>query len=91
MRKICPISCGINSLNAAADHVRNGGGAADARSAVGAVLVVTGDDRLVGVFTGRDAVSRVLPEGKSLGKITLADVMTPKGWRRGAPPSKRCA
>jgi CBS domain-containing protein len=44
---------------------------------VGAVLVVTGDDRLVGIFTGRDAVSRVLAEGKSPAKITLADVMTP--------------
>jgi CBS domain-containing protein len=45
---------------------------------VGAVLVVTGDDRLVGIFTGRDAVSRVLAEGKSPAKITLADVMTPE-------------
>jgi CBS domain-containing protein len=45
---------------------------------VGAVLVVTGDDRLVGIFIGRDAVSRVLAEGKSPAKITLADVMTPE-------------
>jgi CBS domain-containing protein len=44
---------------------------------VGAVLVVTDHDRLVGIFTGRDAVSRVLAEGKSPTKITLTDVMTP--------------
>ena len=43
---------------------------------VGAVLVVS-DARLVGIFTGRDAVDRVLAEGKSPASITLADVMTP--------------
>jgi CBS domain-containing protein len=45
---------------------------------VGAVLVVGGDDnRLVGIFTGRDAVHRVLAEGKSALRTKLADVMTP--------------
>jgi CBS domain-containing protein len=57
------------SVIKAAQHMR------DRR--VGAVLVVTDEDRLVGIFTGRDAVSRVLAEGKSPAKITLADVMTP--------------
>jgi CBS domain-containing protein len=42
---------------------------------VGAVLV-TDADRLLGIFTGRDAVHRVLAEGKSAGRTTLADVMT---------------
>ena len=32
---------------------------------VGAVLITDGDRRLVGIFTGRDAVHRVLAEGKS--------------------------
>jgi CBS domain-containing protein len=45
---------------------------------VGAVLVVEADGRLVGVFTGRDAVCRVLAEGKDPAKTRLADVMTPK-------------
>jgi CBS domain-containing protein len=36
-----------------------------------------GDRRLVGIFTGRDAVHRVLAEGKSAARTTLADVMTP--------------
>ena len=45
---------------------------------VGAVLVVEADGRLVGVFTGRDAVCRVLAEGKDPAKTHLAEVMTPK-------------
>ncbi len=44
---------------------------------VGAVLVTEGDRRLVGIFTGRDAVG-VLAEGKSAGKTTLGQVMTPE-------------
>ena len=43
----------------------------------GAVLVVEGEDRLVGIFTGRDAVGRVLAESKDPAKTKLADVMTP--------------
>ena len=43
---------------------------------VGAVLVTEGDRRLVGIFTGRDAVSRVLAEGRNTAKTTLAEVMT---------------
>jgi len=43
---------------------------------VGAVLVTDGDRRLLGIFTGRDAVYRVLAEGKSAARTTLADVMT---------------
>ena len=44
---------------------------------VGAVLVTDGDGSLVGIFTGRDAVGRVLAEGKSAAKTKLAEVMTP--------------
>jgi CBS domain-containing protein len=42
---------------------------------VGAVLVTEDDVRLIGIFTGRDAV-RVLAEGKSAARTTLADAMT---------------
>jgi CBS domain-containing protein len=45
-------------------------------SRVGAVLVTEGGSRLVGIFTGRDAVHRVLAEGKSAAHTTLAEVMT---------------
>lgn len=43
---------------------------------VRAVLVVEGDARLVGIFTERDAISRVLAAGKDPVATTLADVMT---------------
>jgi len=43
---------------------------------VGAVLVIQGDGSLVGIFTGRDAVHRVLAEEKSPASTKLADVMT---------------
>jgi CBS domain-containing protein len=43
---------------------------------IGAVLVTEGDRRLLGIFTGRDAVHRVLAEGKSAARTTLAEVMT---------------
>jgi signal-transduction protein with cAMP-binding, CBS, and nucleotidyltransferase domain len=43
---------------------------------VGAVLVTEGDCELVGIFIGRDAVSRVLAEGKDPAATTLSQVMT---------------
>jgi CBS domain-containing protein len=43
---------------------------------VGAVLVAEADRRLVGIFTGRDAVHRVLAEGKSAARTRLFEVMT---------------
>lgn len=43
---------------------------------VRAVLVVEGDANLVGIFTERDAISRVLAAGRDPLTTTLADVMT---------------
>jgi CBS domain-containing protein len=43
---------------------------------VGSVLVIDSSGNLVGIFTGRDAVRRVLALGKSA-KTKLHDVMTP--------------
>ena len=43
---------------------------------VGAVLVTKKDCRLLGIFTGRDAVGRVLAEGKSASRTKLFEVMT---------------
>jgi len=42
----------------------------------GSVLVTDENDHLSGIFTGRDAVCRVLAAGKDAGKTKLADVMT---------------
>jgi CBS domain-containing protein len=43
---------------------------------VGSVLVTDAKGSLVGIFTGRDAVCRVLALGKSASKTTLREVMT---------------
>jgi len=43
---------------------------------VSAVLVTEGDAELVGIFTERDAIRRVLAEGRDPATTTLADVMT---------------
>ncbi len=45
---------------------------------IGAVLVAKPDHRLVGIFTGRDAVCRVLAEGRDAADTSLGEVMTPK-------------
>jgi CBS domain-containing protein len=43
---------------------------------VGAVLVIKKDRELAGIFTGRDAVARVIAEGLDPAKTKLGDVMT---------------
>jgi len=43
---------------------------------VGAVLVTDEDGALVGIFTGRDAICRVLALGKGAEETLLAEVMT---------------
>jgi len=43
---------------------------------VGAVLVTEADGRLVGIFTGRDAVGKVLAAGLDASTLVLSDVMT---------------
>ena len=43
---------------------------------MGAVLVSDRDKRLIGIFTGRDAVCRVLAEGRSPFDTALEEVMT---------------
>lgn len=43
---------------------------------VGAVLVTDKDRYLLGIFTGRDAVGRVLAEGKNPDTTEIGDVMT---------------
>jgi CBS domain-containing protein len=43
---------------------------------VGAVLLTEEDRRLTGIFTGRDAVHRVLAKGKSARRTQLLEVLT---------------
>ena len=47
------------------------------RRRVGAVLVASEDGRLLGIFTGRDAVCRIGAEGRDTRTTSLAEVMTP--------------
>ena len=44
--------------------------------AADAVLVADGSGLLLGIFTGRDAVRRVLAEGRDTNRATLTEVMT---------------
>jgi len=53
---------------------------------VGAILVVDDAGHLTGIFTGRDAVAKVLAEGKDPAATKLADVMTSEP--RTMPPGK---
>jgi CBS domain-containing protein len=48
------------------------------KKSVGAVMVVDHNGSLVGIFTERDAVFRVLAEGRDPKTTRLADVMTPQ-------------
>ncbi|MBU6260010.1 MAG: CBS domain-containing protein [Burkholderiales bacterium] len=48
-----------------------------AGSATGALMVVDAQDRLVGIFTGRDALFRVLALGRDPLRTRLDEVMTP--------------
>lgn len=43
---------------------------------VGAVLVTDEDNHLIGIFTGRDVVGRIVAEGKNAATIALSEVMT---------------
>lgn len=54
---------------------------------VGAVLVTDAENRLIGIFTGRDAIGRVIAEGKDAALTVLADVMTrePRSMPAGTP------
>lgn len=53
---------------------------------VGAVLVTDAERHLIGIFTGRDAVGRILAEAKDPATTRLADVMTPRP--QSMPPGK---
>jgi CBS domain-containing protein len=57
------------SVRAACERMRD--------TQAGSVLVTSDTGRLVGIFTGRDAVCRVLAEGRDAVTTRLAEVMTP--------------
>lgn len=42
-----------------------------------AVVIVDGEGRLIGIFTERDVLTRVVGQGRDVHRTTLAEVMTP--------------
>jgi len=66
-----PILCPLDtSVRAAVDLIK------DHPKRHGAVCVVDADGKLVGIFSERDVLNRVLGKDKDLEKTTVADVMT---------------
>ena len=55
---------------------------------VSAVLVTEGDADLIGIFTERDAISRVLADGRDPAETTLAEVMTDNPEHSTGSPSQ---
>ena len=53
---------------------------------IGAILVTDQNGKLLGIFTGRDAVGRVLALGRNGSRTKLEDVMTPNPTT--IPPDK---
>lgn len=78
MRRLSDIICNRHPLTMpasanvqdACEHMR--------KRRCGSILVTNGEGKLIGIFTGRDAVCRVLAAGKSGVSTTIGEVMTHK-------------
>lgn len=77
MRRLSDINCRENPVSLAPSATVKDACRLMRDHGVGAVLVTDKDGRLKGIFTGRDAVCRVLAEGKPPAKTKLSEVMTP--------------
>ncbi len=75
-RPIRNLIAGRTILSAAADTTVAQAANLMRNKAVGAVMVVSEDGRLVGIFTERDALFRVVAEGRDPATTPLGDVMT---------------
>jgi CBS domain-containing protein len=76
MRQMSDIVRNQNPLTLPASATVKRACAAMRQRKVGAVLVTDDGAQLVGIFTGRDAVGRVIAEGRDPETTRLADVMT---------------
>lgn len=76
MRQMSDIVRNQNPLTLPATATVKRACAAMRQRKVGAVLVTDDGAQLVGIFTGRDAVGRVIAEGRDPEATVLADVMT---------------
>jgi len=76
MRQLSDIVCNQNPLTMPQSATVKAACKKMSESGAGSVLVTDSERGLVGIFTGRDAVTRVLATGRSASKTTLAEVMT---------------
>lgn len=77
MRRLSDIVCNQNPLTLPASASVRTACEQMAQRRAGSVLVTDGEGRLVGIFTGRDVVARVVAAGRNAQKTVLGDVMTP--------------
>jgi len=77
MRRLSDIVCNQNPLILPQTETAKSACEAMRDRRAGSVLVVDEDRRLVGIFTGRDAVTRVVAEGRDPARTQLQAVMTP--------------
>lgn len=76
MRRLSDIVCNQNPLIMRKGSTVRAACRQMSERRAGSVLVTDEDDHLVGIFTGRDAVCKVLASGKDAAKTTLGQVMT---------------
>ena len=86
MRRLSDIVCNQNPLTLPQTATVKSACRGMSERRAGSVLVTDGEGGLVGIFTGRDAVTRVLAAGRSASKTTLGDVMT--AHPTAMPPGK---
>ncbi|WP_421994991.1 cyclic nucleotide-binding/CBS domain-containing protein [Reyranella sp.] len=76
MRKLTDVILDQNPLVRSEETTVQEACAAMRDAQAGTVLVTDGNGRLAGIFTGRDAVGRVLAEGRPAATTALGEVMT---------------
>lgn len=77
MRRLSDIVCNQNPLTLPASASVRTACEQMAQRRAGSVLVTNDEGRLVGIFTGRDVVARVVAVGRNAQKTPLGEVMTP--------------
>ena len=85
-RTLRQVVTGQTLVSALPDTTVRAAAVAMANQSVGAILVVNESGRLIGLFTERDALNRVVARGLDPNQTQLATVMTDK--LQTAPPDK---
>jgi len=78
MRQLSDITCNQTPLSMPLTETVESACGKMAELGTGSVLVTDPQGHLVGIFTGRDAVTRVLAADKRASSTKLAEVMTPR-------------